>query len=72
MGEYDAPRSPYIILIKAMHDARGMGQAIHGPVVGEGYSGGIRGVFQGYSGGIRGVFKGYSGPKKGIQDCAAA
>ena len=32
VGEYDASRSPYIILIKAMHDARVMGQAIHAMV----------------------------------------
>ena len=32
VGEYDGSRSPYIILIKAMHDARVMGQAIHAPV----------------------------------------
>ena len=32
VGEYDGSRSPYIILIKAMHDARVTGQAIHGPV----------------------------------------
>ena len=32
VGEYDGSRSAYIILIKAMHDARVMGQAIHGPV----------------------------------------
>ena len=32
VDEYDGSRSPYIILIKAMHDARVMGQAIHAPV----------------------------------------
>ena len=32
VGEYDGSRSPYIILVKAMHDARVMGLAVHGPV----------------------------------------